>query len=326
MANPPDLTIVLININHRDILRDCLTSIYEHTQGITLEVIIVDNASSDGSVEMLRQCFPQVHLIQVPGRQGFATNNNLGLQAGGGRYLMILNDDTLVQSGALERMVAFVETHPAAGAVGPKLLNADGTVQPSSYVGYPSLWTEFLSITHLNQLLSWLGPPEADYYDYFGKRNGDPTRTRRVKHLMGACILVRREVLDEVGLLDENFFYSFEDIDWCKRINHHGWEICFLTDATIVHLGGQTVKHVSEEFPRVFLASRCYFESKHHGRLSDLLVRVLLVINALIKLPLVSMQMLVADKSRRTDRRQQIRRYLSQLHWLLTGIMRRTPR
>ena len=326
MAERPDLTIVLININHRNVLRDCLTSIYEHINGITLEVMVVDNASSDGSVEMLRESFPQVHLIEVPGRQGFATNNNLGLRAGRGRYLMILNDDTLVLPGALERMVAFMEAHPGTGAVGARLLNVDGTVQPSSFVGYPSLWTEFLGVTHLNQLLRWLGLPGADYYDYFGKCNGAPTRTRRVKHLMGACILVRCEVLDEVRLLDENFFYSFEDIDWCKRINDHRWDICFLADAEIVHLGGQTVKQLPEEFPRVFLASRCYFENKHHGRLSESLVRLLIMINALIKIPLVSMQMLVADKSRRTNHRQQIRQYLSQLHWLLTGVVRRTPR
>jgi len=276
----PDLSVSIATANHRQMLRECLDSIYGNTARVSLEVFVIDSGSVDGTIEMVTTDFPAVRVIRNQRFRGYSAANNQALLECTGRYAMILNDDTLIERGAFDKMVAFMDAHPEVGAVGPYLQNRDGTHQRSSYVGFPSLRTECFTRAFP---LSWLWnrrqrslPPYSDYVDPYGTYNGDPLHVRRVKHLMGACILVRREVVEMVGVLDEGFFLTYEDQDWCKRIDEAGWQVVYYPEARIVHLGGETVRGL-QGYGRIYRESRYYFQKKHFDRISAFLVKPLFV-------------------------------------------------
>lgn len=273
-----DLSVSIATTNHCQMVRDCLKSIYDGTRSVSLEVFVIDSGSTDGTVEMLTKEFPQVTLIQNERFPGFSAVHNQALRQATGRHVMILNDDTLVEPEALDRIVRFLDAHPEVGAVGPYLVNRDGTHQISSYVGFPSLWSEIFTRT---APISWLWdrrrhqmPVDRDYINHYGTYNGKPTEVRRVKHLMGACIAVPRSVLTDVGLLDDGFFLSYEDQDWCKRIDDAGRQVVYFPESRVVHFGNETTRNV-EHFGKIFLDSRYRFQRKHFGRTSAAITRVL---------------------------------------------------
>jgi GT2 family glycosyltransferase len=280
-----DLSVSIATTNHRDMLRDCLRSVLDGIERVAIEVFVIDSGSTDGTLEMLAREFPQVQVIANDRFPGFSAAHNQALRRSTGRHVMILNDDTVVHPGALDRIVAFLDDHEEVGAVGPQLLNEDGTHQRSSYVGYPTPWTELCTRT---APVSWLWerrreqmPDGADFVDRFGVCNGNPLGTRRVKHLMGAAIAVPRAVLDQVGYLDEGFFLSYEDQDWCKRIEDSGWQVIYFPEAVITHFGNVSTRHV-EQFSDIFLASRHRFQRKHFGAMSAAVVRPLFKAIALV--------------------------------------------
>jgi GT2 family glycosyltransferase len=283
--NRPDLSVSIATTNHRDMLRDCVRSVFEGIERVTIEVFVIDSGSTDGTVEMLRREFPQVHVITNDRFPGFSAAHNQALHRSTGRHVMILNDDTVVHHAALDRLVAFLDDHEEAGAVGPRLLNEDGTHQRSSYVGFPTPWSELYTRA---APISWIWgrkrervPDGTDYIDHFGVYNGNRLGTRRVKHLMGAAIAVPRTVLEQVGYLDEGFFLSYEDQDWCKRIEDAGWQVIYFPEAVITHFGNVSTRHV-EQFSDIFLASRHRFQRKHFGPMSAALVRPLFNAIALV--------------------------------------------
>jgi GT2 family glycosyltransferase len=273
-----DLTVSIATTNHCQMVRDCLESIYGGTKSLSLEVFVIDSGSVDGTIAMLAKDFPQVKRIRNERFPGFSAVHNQALRQATGRHVMILNDDTLVEPGALDRIVSFLDAHPEVGAVGPYLVNRDGTHQISSYVGFPSLWSEIFTRA---APISWLWdrrrqsmPANRDYINHYGTYNGKPTEVRRVKHLMGACIAVPRSVLDSVGLLDEGFFLSYEDQDWCKRIDDAGKQVIYFPESRVVHFGNVTTRNV-EHFGRIFIESRLRFQQKHFGRISAAIIRPL---------------------------------------------------
>lgn len=253
-----DLTISIVNHKHRDLLGPLLDSISSLTQRANYEVYVVDNALGDGSAEMVRTRFPWVHLICNEQPKGFATNNNQVLRQGVGRYLILLNDDMLLHNDALDRMVAFMDTHPDVGAVGCKLLNEDGTLQRSCWRGFPSPRTLLIDLFYLSRWLpqlSWVRDFEAVL-----RNTGEPTE---VDTLLGACLMVRREVLDQVGLLDESFFMFLEETDWCYRIKKNGWRIFWIPDGEIIHYGQQSVARDPARFIPMLYRNYCRFARKH---------------------------------------------------------------
>lgn len=314
-----DLSACILTQNHCMMLRDCLNSIYENTHSISLEVFVVDSGSTDGTIELLANEFPEVKLIQNERFPGFAAANNQALRRATGRYAVILNDDTLIQPGAFDKMVAFMDAHPEVGAVGPYLLNPDGSHQRSSYVGYPSLKTEFWTraypFSRLRARREQNLPAGTDYFNKYGTYNGDPSSVRQVKHLMGACILVRREILQTVGLLDEKIYLSFEDQDWCKRIDEAGWQVFYFPESKVIHLGSQTVQNI-EEIRRFSLDSRYYFHRKHFGRLSALLLRSLIAGFAFGNLTLLGL-LYVAERDNvvKERRKMGVKRNMQTLRW-----------
>lgn len=243
----PDVTIVIVNWNTREILRDCLRSVYQSAGPVDFDVIVVDNASSDGSVEMVRAEFDEVQLIANSDNRGFATANNQGMAVATGRYLLLLNSDTIVLDGAIAKSVAFAEEHPDAAVVGCRVLNRDRSMQPTCFM-YPSVLNLAISIPYLNKLF-----PRNRFFGREGMTWWNRDDVRDVEVVTGCYMLVRREALERVGPMDADYFMYGEETDWCWRFRRAGWRLMFTPSGEIIHLGGQSTAQVK---PRMLLQLR----------------------------------------------------------------------
>lgn len=232
------LSIVIVNWNTKKFLGDCLQSIYETAGTLNLEVIVVDNNSSDGSAELVRQNFGQVKLIANSSNLGYAKGNNQGIRESRGRYILLLNPDTIVLPGSLKKLVEFMEEHPQAGAVAPKLVYPDGSLQYSvrSFPTLDCLIYETLYLQRLFPKSRTFGKYRMTYWDY--------NEVKEVDQPAASALLLCREALEEVGLMDERFFLLFNDVDLCYRLKEAGWKIYFFPEAKIVHFHGQSTKKV----------------------------------------------------------------------------------
>ncbi|RLT93662.1 glycosyltransferase family 2 protein [Ketobacter sp.] len=226
------LSIVIVSWNTKDILDDCLESVYRETDGIEFEVIVVDNDSQDGSAEMVKEKYPGVILIVNEKNVGFAAANNIGFNYCNGKYILLLNSDTVVLDGALQKTVSYADQHPDLGVLSCKILNDDHTLQPNCSM-YPSLLNSVLFITGLYKAFprsKFFGRAQMTWWDYDDER--------QVQVLKGCFMLVRKEALDATGPMDERFFMYSEEVDWCFRFSKAGWKLGYFPDASIIHLGG----------------------------------------------------------------------------------------
>jgi len=248
------LSIIIVSYNTKEYLLPCLKSILEKDDGIFQEVIVVDNGSRDGSGKEVKEKFPFIHLIENKKNLGFAKAANQGLQKASGRYLLLLNPDTQVRNRAIEQLVSWMESHPEAGGAGGQLLSSDGSRQ-NSIANFPSLTTELLN----KSLLRWLFPKR-----FPGKERND-LKPIEVDSVIGACMLVRREALDQVGLLDEDYFLFFEETDWCFRMKRGGWKIYHIPQAEIIHFQGKSAGKETALAKIEYYRSRYLFFKKHRG-------------------------------------------------------------
>ncbi|HEY3284792.1 MAG TPA: glycosyltransferase family 2 protein [Armatimonadota bacterium] len=264
-----DLTVVIVNWNTRDYLEGCLRSleaVYPWLAGgegpLALEVVVVENASTDGSAAMVRQHFPWVRLFDIRENLGWAGGNNQGLKAAMGRYSLLLNPDTEVLPGSLEVLVSFMDAHPEAGAAGAKLLNPDGSLQPSCR-SFPSPEGVLWEATKVSRLFPHSRRFAAYRMTWFGY-----DRVMEVDQPMGSALLLRRAAVDAVGLMDEGFPIFFNEVDWCYRAKQAGWRIYFVPDARIVHYGGQSTSQVRPQAIEESHRSMVRFYEKHYrGRI-----------------------------------------------------------
>ena len=230
-----DLSVVIASYNTRKLTEHTLRTVMEASHGLEVEVFVVDNASSDGSVEMIEEKFPDVRLISNDSNLGFAVANNAAFRQSQGRHVLLLNSDTLVRPDTLSCLVAFLDTHPEAGATGCKILNPDGTFQHDCRRGFPTPMAAIYKLSGLSRLFS-NNPRFARYnLTYL-----DPDELSEVDALSGSCMMVRREVLEQVGLLDETYFMYGEDLDWCYRMRQAGWRIYYVPTTTIIHFRGRS--------------------------------------------------------------------------------------
>jgi N-acetylglucosaminyl-diphospho-decaprenol L-rhamnosyltransferase len=269
----PDLTISIICTNNRAMLCDCLKSLYETTRRTNIEVFVVDNASTDGTADMLACDFPQVRVLRNDAKLGFTSNNNLVLERATGRYVMLLNDDTLVLDdadgeGAIDNMVAFMDAHPEAAVAGGQLLNPDGSLQ-QSFCHFPRPVLEALH-------------PFTDRWRIIWPRSEAP---EEIDWASGASLLVRRDMLEKVGGLDPDFnpIYS-EETDWCYRIKAAGGRIFAVPTARFVHFGGQTMNRVPARRVELLYSKRALYFRKHQGRAAALAFKIVLWLTSLAKL------------------------------------------
>ena len=255
-----DLSIVIVNWNAGDYLRKCLESIYVNSEALALEILVVDNGSSDGSVEMLRERFPNVALIENKDNPGFGAANNQALKGCASDFVLILNPDTEVSAGALAAMVNFLRQNAKVGAVGAKLLNANKTIQLTCARNFPTILSEFFWLTTLvrrfpeNRII---GGYLMSYWDHNDKREVDC--------LSGACIMARLEVLRKLDYFDEDYFIYGEDVDLCYRIKKAGWQIWYLPEAEITHYGGGSSRNIAEAAAILDRIAIKTFLRKHRG-------------------------------------------------------------
>jgi GT2 family glycosyltransferase len=255
-----DLSIVIVNWNTEDLLRDCLQSVLTGLGALQAEVIVVDNASSDGSVAMVRDAFPAVQLIETGRNLGFAGGNNVALRVAQGRHVMLLNTDTLVHGDVLPRSVAWMDAHPEVGVMGPRVLNTDGTVQPSSSA-FPSL---------KNLAMQTLGLTRIRRLDRYRMTGWDRTTEARVEVISGAAMFVRHAAMEEVGLLDEAFFFYGEETDWCHRFARTGWELRFVPIPEITHFGGGAAGKLNHKRDVLMTEGTTRLHRKHGGLVAGL--------------------------------------------------------
>lgn len=299
-----ELTVIVVSYNTRELLATCLEAISSTVHGLSYEIIVVDNASRDGSAEMVAHQFPAAKLISNFDNQGFARANNQAIRTSQGRYILLLNSDAVLMPGAVQSMVTFMESHPRVGAVGAQLLNPDGTFQ-ASFADFPSIVGELLLLTKLAKLVYSPNYPSHPY-----EQSQDE---RVVDWVFGACLMVRRSAVDEVGPLDEDFFMYAEEADWCHRMRKRGWLVYYLPGAKVIHWWGQSASREPERRRSQLYRSKCLYIRKHHGRLIAEAFHLAVQMTSLAKLLLWAMAIITPDHSKRERAMQQVRSYATLL-------------
>jgi GT2 family glycosyltransferase len=253
-----DLSIVIVNWNTRDFLRRCLESVQKdeaRLENFEIETIVVDNASNDGSREMLREHFRWVQLVFNDDNAGFAKANNQGIRQSSSRHILLLNSDTEIHAGALNTLISFLDDNPQAGAAGARLLNPDGTLQPGCH---PMLTPgrEFYRLLFLDKIYLRTSYPMDSW---------DNRTSRRVEVIKGACLMLRREALDQVGLLDERYHIYTEEVDLCYRLDREGWQLWYVPTAVVTHRGGASSSQNAERMYLELHRSKIQFYRKIGG-------------------------------------------------------------
>ena len=225
-----DLSIIIVNFNTKQLTLDCLESVYKSNTNFQYEVILIDNHSSDDSVSAIKEAYPQVKLIANSTNTGFSRANNQGLRIAEGRYMLLLNSDTIVQSDTFEVMIRFMDNHPEVGVSGCKIILPDRTLDKACKRGFPTPSATFYYVSGLSKLF-----PNHAKINAYHRGDIDENQPSVIDCLVGAFMLVRRETVDEVGMLDEDFFMYGEDIDWCYRIQQAGWVNYYYPKTHIVH-------------------------------------------------------------------------------------------
>ena len=269
LGNNLDVSVIIVNYNVKEFVQNLLHSLEKATRSIKAEIIIVDNASDDGSVELIREKFPYVKLVASKENLGFGRANNVGFQMAQGKYLFILNPDTLVQEDTLEKLISFFERTPDAGMIGCKILNPDGTLQLSCRRGFPSPWTSFCKVTGLSSLF-----PKSRLFAKYNLTYLDEDQISEVDALSGSCMLMRKDVYDKIGGFDEQFFMYGEDLDLCYRVQKAGFKVYYVPETKIIHYKGESTKRSSLDETKVFYGAMSLFVKKHFS--SSFLLELLL--------------------------------------------------
>ncbi|MBS1955846.1 MAG: glycosyltransferase family 2 protein [Cyanobacteria bacterium SZAS-4] len=304
----PKLSISIVHHQGLQMLHDCLRSIYENTTdlGFDFEVIVVDNVSTDGAVDMMAKEFAQVQVIRNTERHGFGHNQNTGIKACKGEYIFVYNDDTLLHKNALRILCDFLDQNPQVGLVGPRLVNADGSLQMSCYK-FPAparyIWE--------NLLLSAAFPDSTIFGDY---RSWQHDTVREVDFVIGAAMLVRRAVIEQVGLFDERFFMYAEETDWQIRIKKAGWHIKLCPDSVVTHLGGQSSEGTKDRQFCEFNTSAVKLIQKHYGAFGTLVQRLAMIFGSIIRISIWSL-VFVIKPAKRQNAEKNIKTWIRLLKW-----------
>ncbi|WP_337865224.1 glycosyltransferase [Ignavibacterium sp.] len=253
-----DLSIIIVNYNVKEFLKNLLHSILKASESLSTEIIVVDNASTDGSVEMLKEKFPDVKLIANKENLGFGKANNIGLKHATGKYILLINPDTLVAEDTFTKLIQFFQNHPEAGMVGCKILNPDGTLQLACRRSFPGPWTSFTKVTGLSTLF-----PKSKLFARYNLTYLDENQTYEVDAISGSFMMMRKEVYDMFGGFDEQFFMYGEDLDFCYRIQKAGFKIFYVHTTQIIHYKGESTKRSSLDETKVFYNAMHLFVKKH---------------------------------------------------------------
>jgi len=252
------LSIVIVNYNTETLLKDCLKSVYAGANGTPLSISVVDNNSRDNSVAMVKSCFPKVQVVENPCNVGFSKANNIVISHSDSDYILLLNPDTLIIDDAIERMVKFMEDNPGVGIAGCKVLNRDGTLQLACRRSIPTPRVAFFRLSGLSRLF-----PKSRIMAEYNLTYTSPEQTHEVGAVSGAFLMIRRKVVEEIGMLDERFFMYGEELDWCLRAKRAGWSVMYHPAAQIIHYKGESTKHNSRKAAFEFYRAMYLFHRKH---------------------------------------------------------------
>ena len=293
-----DISIIIVNWNTKGVLRDCLTSVFEQKGNIDCEVIVVDNASTDGSVEMLKNDFGNVVLIENAENRGFAAANNQAMAVAKGRYVLLLNSDTIVLDSCLADIVSFADANPQTAVVGCRVLNSDRTLQPTCFM-FPSVLNMLLSSTYLYKIF-----PRSRFFGREQMLWWDASDVREVDVVRGCFMLVRRKAIEQVGVMDEQFFMYGEETDWCYRFRKNGWKVTFAPVGQIIHLGGASSRQDASRMRLQLSASILLFLRKHTTWIQYAFACLLTALFFLVRVPY---WLGIAIISKRQNRRSVLR-------------------
>lgn len=265
----PDVSVVIVSFNTRDLLHDCLQTLYRESGGVTFETIVIDNGSRDGSADMVEADFPAARLIRSQTNLGFAAANNRGFAMATGRYIVLLNSDAFVNPGVIQRSVEHMDRYPRVGLAGARLIGRDGSWQPSARL-FPSCLNELLTISGLSARYR-----KSRFFGRVDQTCVDPLVPIPIDWVPGAYSIIRCKALERIGYFDERFFLYYEEVDLCRRIKAAGYEVWYWPDITVVHLGGEssrTMKHLQLSSSGAQLTlwrirSQLLYYRKHHGTL-----------------------------------------------------------
>jgi GT2 family glycosyltransferase len=278
-----DLSVIIVSWNVAGDLLECLTSLFSSTDRLSKEVLVVDNASTDGTTALVRRCFPDVRLLENLTNVGFPRANNQALEICSGDCVLLLNPDTVVSPSVFDTCVAFMRGHSDVGMLGCRLLYPDGRIQYECARNFPSLLALVWESVYLDRAF-----PRSPLFGCSLMRHWDHLDSREVPCISGAFMLVRRECLARIGPMDETVPMYLEDIDWCYRVWHSGYKVYYLSSVGIIHKTGRSTANTSSRFQRVLLGSDALHEfyRKHRGRSAAALCRVLLLWTGLVRLAL----------------------------------------
>lgn len=253
-----DLSIIIVNYNVKEFLLNLIDSIRKASEGLQTEIIVVDNASVDGSVEMIRKNHPEVIVIENKENLGFGKANNIGLKRAAGKYLLMINPDTIVREDTFRKMIAFFESHPDAGMAGCKVLNPNGTLQLACRRSFPGPWTSLTKVTGLSSLF-----PKSKLFAKYNLTYLDENKTYEVDAISGSFMMMKRETYEKVGGFDPQFFMYGEDLDLCYRVQKAGYKVYYVHDTEIIHYKGESTKRSSMDETKVFYDAMHLFVKKH---------------------------------------------------------------
>jgi len=306
------ISVIIVSWNARGYLRDCLNSVLQTGAPVLKEIIVVDNASDDGSPEMVATEFPEVKLVQANENLGFARANNLGMRYASGSMLALVNSDVIVQPRCLQKLAAFLESCPDAGLVGPKVFGADGHLQYTCGE-LPTIWNTICRYFALDRVLSrW------SLFSGLQMRHWNYDRRAEVGMLGGCFWLARRIAVDQVGGLDEHFFFYGEDVDWCKRFWDAGWKVVFVPEANATHFGGGSSANSPLRFSIEMVRSNLKYWQKHYGPIGRCVCYSLVLSRHCFRLVVRGLFRIVGFADGAENRRK-LNEDLVCLRWLLTG-------
>jgi N-acetylglucosaminyl-diphospho-decaprenol L-rhamnosyltransferase len=272
-----DLTVIIVTWNSMADISRCLASLRDAETASQVTIVVVDNNSSDGTPDSVSREFPYVRLVRNSGNSGFASANNQAMRNADGRYMLLLNPDTEVFPGAIDALIRFMDAHPNAWAAGPALLNGDRTPQRTG-VRFPAIWNLFVESLFLDRVF-----PGTRLFGSHRELYADPAVPRQVDYLQGSCLIVRKEAIERIGVLDEDFFMYFEETDWCYRMKQAGGEVWYVPDARVIHYGGGVVGHYDERRLVHFYSGLTMFYRKHHSYGEQAIVSTIVAFRAMLR-------------------------------------------
>lgn len=252
------LSIIIVNFNVKEFLEQTLVSVFKAVAGIPTEVIVIDNASIDGSIELLKKQFPKVKTIANKNNVGFGKASNQGLRIARGKFFVLLNPDTIVQGDTFTKTITFFDENSETGLLGCKILNPDGSLQLACRRSFPTPWVAFSKLSGLSALFS-----KSELFGKYNLTYLDPDQAYEVEAISGSFMMIRRETVEQVGLLDEAFFMYGEDLDWCYRVGQSGWKVMYYPHTQIIHFKGESSKKAKLDSMKTFYSAMSLFAEKH---------------------------------------------------------------